>query len=335
MQTRIIKYLTCPSCKVGAFSLFINEAGADGRVKEGSLKCKSCSEIFMISNFIPIFIKEIINKKTEKTAKSFGHEWNYYSEKLGPLKDKFLIDIPPIQEDFFKGKVVLDVGCGMGRLTKLSAQYGAAEVFACDISESVEAAYRYVGNLPNVHVIRADLNKLPFSENFDFIYSLGVIHHTSDRFRSFSSISSHLKPGGTIAIWVYAKEGNMVLRYLIAPIQFITRKLSFPIKHSLAVLGELILSLFYKVIYVPINTVPWFRFLKKFLFYNDYFSKYFFGPYHSAEDRRSVLFDFMSTEIIYYISGDEIKRWFSDNGLKISHLTFLRNQSWGAVGERK
>jgi hypothetical protein len=103
----------------------------------------------------------------------------------------------------------------------------------------------------------------------------------------------------------------------------------------LAAVAEFILRCVYKAAYLPVNTYPRLNSLKKFLFYNDYFTNYFFGPCHNVEDRRSVLFDFMSTEIVHYISEGEIRAWFVDNELELQELTFLRNQSWGAVGAKR
>ena len=41
------------------------------------------------------------------------------------------------------------------------AEYGAREVWAVDLSESVHAARRYLKDYPNVHVVRGDLHDVP------------------------------------------------------------------------------------------------------------------------------------------------------------------------------
>lgn len=280
-------------------------------------------------------MKKINDKEVLKTVESFGHEWNYFSEKLGPLKSHFLDDIPPVKEGFFKDKIVLDAGCGMGRLARLSSQYGATEVFACDLSSSVNAAYSYTKDLTNVHVIQADLYNLPFDKPFDLAYSLGVLHHIPDGEKGFSSVASHVKERGTLAVWVYAKEGNAILRMFIDPIRFLTTKLGHSLKHFLSVAGEVILRTGYNLIYSPINSIQSLKSFRQYLFYNEYFKGYFFGPSHSIEDRRSVLFDFLSTEIVHYISEDELKKWYKKNNFKITQITFLRGQSWAGVGKKQ
>ena len=47
--------------------------------------------------------------------------------------------------------------------------------------------------------------KLPFApESFDYIYSIGVLHHTPDCEQAFKGLPRLLKPGGRIAIWLYS-----------------------------------------------------------------------------------------------------------------------------------
>ena len=57
---------------------------------------------------------------------------------------------------------------------------------------------------PNVHLVQADVFRLPFEEKtFDYIYSIGVLHHTPDCGAAFKRLPGLLKPGGKIAVFVY------------------------------------------------------------------------------------------------------------------------------------
>jgi SAM-dependent methyltransferase len=61
-----------------------------------------------------------------------------------------------------------------------------------------------------VHIVQADLTRLPFAENhFQRAFSIGVLHHTPDTRRSFLALPRHLAEGGEIAIWIYAPENKI------------------------------------------------------------------------------------------------------------------------------
>jgi len=72
---------------------------------------------------------------------------------------------------------VLEAGCGKGRHAQIISESGAALVFAVDIGDAVDVAYRNVGQLKNVHIIQSDIVNLPFAADFDFAFSVGVLHH--------------------------------------------------------------------------------------------------------------------------------------------------------------
>jgi SAM-dependent methyltransferase len=86
-------------------------------------------------------------------------------------------------------------------------------VVGIDLSYAVEAAHENFRHLDNVLVAQADIAELPFKpETFDAIVSIGVLHHTPDTKKYFQALIPYLKPGGTIAIWVYPAEGDFVTR---------------------------------------------------------------------------------------------------------------------------
>lgn len=102
------------------------------------------------------------------------------------------------------GAAVLDGGCGAGRFSAIAHQLGAARVVGVDVSEQAVAAARE--NVPAGEFQRHDLMEpLPkrLHGAFDRVITLGVLHHTPDPARGLRHLAAALKPGGTLAVWVY------------------------------------------------------------------------------------------------------------------------------------
>jgi 2-polyprenyl-3-methyl-5-hydroxy-6-metoxy-1,4-benzoquinol methylase len=151
--------------------------------------------------------------EADSYAHSFGKEWNWFAQTQLDRPDRertesrqtFAAKTGLVPEDL-RGKRVLDVGCGMGRFAEVAASYGA-EVLGVDLSVAVDAANANLGSLPNTAFVQADVFNLPLKEeSFDFIYSIGVLHHTPDTQAAFSQLPRLLKPSGEIVIWVYTNE---------------------------------------------------------------------------------------------------------------------------------
>ncbi len=151
--------------------------------------------------------------ESDSYAQSFGKEWNWFaqtqldrpSDQQTESRQTFAAKTGLSAEDL-RGKRVLDVGCGMGRFAEVAASYGA-EVVGVDLSVAVDAANGNLGSLLNTAFLQADVFNLPLKEgSFDFIYSIGVLHHTPDTHAAFARLPRLLKPGGRIVIWVYTSE---------------------------------------------------------------------------------------------------------------------------------
>jgi 2-polyprenyl-3-methyl-5-hydroxy-6-metoxy-1,4-benzoquinol methylase len=106
------------------------------------------------------------------------------------------------------GQRVLEVGCGMGLHTELMAGAGA-EVTAIDISPTSVAATKARLALKDIaaDVREADAETIEFEDQFDFIWSWGVIHHSSRTGRVLRNLHRALRPGGELRFMVYSLDG--------------------------------------------------------------------------------------------------------------------------------
>jgi SAM-dependent methyltransferase len=216
-----------------------------------NLVCEQCLESFPIIDNIPRLLlsplREAllgnspatgIDEDQVNTALSFGFEWTRFPEMYKEWQQSFLNYMQPHGPEFFRGKKVLDAGCGNGRFAYYASKYGA-EVWAIDLGPAVQVARRNTEKSGNVQVIQADLHDPPFAfESFDFIYSIGVLHHLPDPESAFQNLLSYLKPGGEIQIYLYWKpEGQPIKRGLLAFVGLarqVTRRLPHSFIYALA-----------------------------------------------------------------------------------------------------
>ncbi|QDT98133.1 methyltransferase domain-containing protein [Gimesia aquarii] len=137
---------------------------------------------------------------------SFGLQWNKY-EVAHADEDRATFTAKtglPLSE--LKGLKILDAGCGGGRYSKVAAEAGGI-VFGADHTTAVEKAEQLCNHLENVHLVQADLKHLPFEpSSFDFVFSIGVMHHDKDTRAVFNAVADMVKPGGRYSVWLYRKN---------------------------------------------------------------------------------------------------------------------------------
>jgi ubiquinone/menaquinone biosynthesis C-methylase UbiE len=126
--------------------------------------------------------------------------------------------IPGFAEfDRWKGKKVLEIGCGIGTDTINFARHGA-QVTAVDLTEkSLEVARqraRVFGLEDRIRFIQANAENLSSYvpvEAYDLVYSFGVIHHTPHPERVIEQIKKYVKPDTSIRIMIYNRWSWKVL----------------------------------------------------------------------------------------------------------------------------
>ena len=121
------------------------------------------------------------------------------------------------QFERWRGKKVLEIGCGLGTDTINFARHGA-QVTAVDLTEkSLDLAReraKVFGLEDRIQFIQANAEELSSSvpvQNYDLVYSFGVIHHTPHPGKVLDQIRKYVTPGSTVKIMVYNRWSWKVL----------------------------------------------------------------------------------------------------------------------------
>jgi 2-polyprenyl-3-methyl-5-hydroxy-6-metoxy-1,4-benzoquinol methylase len=168
----------------------------------GGYVCPACKRAYPKVNGIARFVD------AQHYAASFGFQWHRYQktqldhDEVRESEQNFRMKTA-LRPEELAGKLVLDVGCGMGRFAEVATRWGA-RVVGIDLSAAAEVAAKNLADRDFV-AFQADVFALPFApESFDVIYSVGVLHHTPDCEAAVKALGKYLKPGGVLAVWLYS-----------------------------------------------------------------------------------------------------------------------------------
>ena len=112
-----------------------------------------------------------------------------------------------IDPEWFRGRRVLDAGCGNGRWTEGFVRLGC-EVTAIDASANALAQVRdRFGD--SVRTLQGDVleaDRLLAGERFDLVWSWGVLHHTADTGRGIRALERLVADDGLLYVYLYGRD---------------------------------------------------------------------------------------------------------------------------------
>lgn len=361
MKERILDLLFCPACN-GKLTLqvFLKK---DGGVKDGLLEC-SCGKWFPIIGFIPRLLlgnyrgnytgfltryrlNHLRNRvesvsdsesSTIQVQRSFGSKWTsqpswgtsgetrrFMTEWT--MKKYGWVDRRNFKRSLENRKRILDAGTGLGRVAiDFCEANRKGEVFGVDLSEAVDAAYLNTRKYYNIHIIQADLMRLPFKKRtFDFILSEGVLHHTPDTKKAFRALLTFLAPEGEIAIYVYKKKGP-IREFCDDYIRKFTTKLSdkecWEFSRKMTHLGKALsdLHIEFKVPEdIPVVQMKAGKYnLQRFFYYHIF--KCFWNDRFTFDENNLINFDWYHPANAHRHTAEEVKGWFQGARLRLEHF---------------
>jgi ubiquinone/menaquinone biosynthesis C-methylase UbiE len=297
------------------------ELGADGR-----FACESCGAGYpMTAGTVRMLPRQMRSHDVkQRTADSFAYEW----ERFGGLRDQwrknFADYMQPHAPESFAGKLLLDVGTGSGRHAFHAAEAGA-RVVAVDLGRSIDVAR---GNLPpEVLTVQADAERLPFEPGtFDFVMSIGVLHHLPDPERAFERIVPLARPGGNVHVylyWIPEQAWHARILRLVSAVREVTVCLPHRLLHALCVPLAAVLALTVVWPYRLLRRVPRLRRLAAAFPLKTY-ADYPFGVLVNDQ------FDRFSAPLERRYTRSEVEAMFARAGLE--DVSVLPNHGWVGDG---
>jgi SAM-dependent methyltransferase/uncharacterized protein YbaR (Trm112 family) len=320
-------------------------------VRQGFILCAACKTVFPIIDSVPRLVpqahedyREFLVQHRDELARLHGHgdmtqplaeadefvfdarthdsfslQWEryQYEDKTWfkddlSLRQRELLRSFNVSADTLRGKLILDAGCGNGRLTATMARYDS-EVIGMDLSRSVARANEHraaiAGNrAPFAHFIQGNIMEPPLRPaSFDLLHSSGVLHHTPDTWRAFARLLELGRPGARVYIQLYRRR-ELWVRIVNGPLRLVTTRM--PVR------------LLYRLCYamVPVHTalvlmVAWLRGEK--------------SPIREANPReRAVsLFDHLSPRYQYRYTPEQVRERFVRAGLREVADVTLENEA--------
>ena len=338
MKESLVEYLICPICKKN-LTLKIQKK-TRGEINEGQLVCLK-QHMFPVKDGIPNFVIDR-SKTFVKTEDSFSSKWKnynktYHSKKSFDGQKKWFLErfgwkTTSNFNKFLKTRRrILDAGTGVGNSAKLFSSNRKADVFAIDASESITFAYKKYGKIANIHFLQADIQKLPFKKDFfDFICSDQVLHHTKSTERSFKILTKLLAKKGVISIYVYKIKGPLrefADNFIRESTVKMTEKQCIQFSKDMALLGKS-LSQIKKTVTISRN-IPLLEIkagtydVQRFIYWN--FLKCWWSKDVPFDQSIATNFDWYFPEYAYRHSPKQVKKWFNESKLRITHFNEIES----------
>lgn len=308
-------------------------------IDDGRILCKRCNVVFKINGGVPDFrgtgilstntIKDKLEKETDRT---YSFIWNSVNNESGIVTYHFDKMQAVIPEEIVRGEIGLELGCGFGLDTWLmSGKKPYTQIIAIDISDGVYKAQHLNRTRQNVHIVRGSILKLPFrSDSFDFCYSYGVIHHTTDSEKCLKEMFKVLRSKGKAFLYLYEDHKDSPWkRYpvkLVTLIRRVSSKLNRKLLYFLSLISSPAVFVFFTLPAIMLRGFKKTRKIAGYIPFN--FAK---SPFSLTAD----LYDRFSAPIERRFNKQELYEMLSAHGFFNIKVTKLKDTAGWVVWANK
>ena len=242
------------------------------------------------------------NSDHEQTISVFTNEWGSYTEVGWDDAMETFAGKTHFDSENLKNKWILDVGCGNGRFSYAASQHDA-NVVGIDLNGAIGKAYQNLKQY-GIRCVQADILNLPFKpEVFDFIFSIGVLHHTQDTENAFKGLVPKLKAGGKVST-TYYRKGTWMRELTDNGIRFFTTRIPDKWVWNLS--------------YIPSALAKFFRLIPLFPYQGRWI--HVDQVIHTAivhmRPQHDICYDWWAPKIANRFSKKTVHQWYEDMKLK-------------------
>lgn len=248
----------------------------------------------------------------------FGYLWEKFSDLTPEQEKQFKLWTKPIDPATgWKGARFLDAGCGAGRNSYWAMSYGAGSCCAFDLDRrSLDAARINLAKFPTAEVRKGDIYDIPFKDEFDIVFSIGVVHHLSHPMDAIAQLVKATKPGGIILVWVYGYENLEIFVHVLNPLRkALFSWMPLPIVGTLAHIPTAVLWLLLSIGFTPIDYL---KLLKGF-------------PYRHLQH---IVFDQMIPQTANYWRKEEALALLDHPDVSAVQIDWINECSWCVSGKK-
>lgn len=266
-----------------------------------------------------------------ETARAFSESWN----RVGTVysHDQFLEWFEPLTPDDLRGADVIELGFGNGSLLQHVAQCAPARLVGIELGDTIGQTSRNLASAP----VRAELHRGDLTAanlgTFDVAYCIGVLHHLDNPAAGFDAVLRHTRLGGRFHCWVYAHEGNALVRLIVEPVRRVASRLPWWLtKYGIALTMVAPYFLYAKALRSlrldgkssPLRWLPLFA-------YTRWIARERFGFFHH------VAFDQLVTPRTRYISRRTVDEWLTREDIQqnSTYVIFRNGNSWKFGGIKR
>lgn len=229
--------------------------------------------------------------------------------------------VSPFELKNIKNKIVMEVGSGSGRIIKNLINYKPNLIIAIEPSKAIEIAKKNnEKNLEKINFLNIRGEDLKFSNEIDYVFSLGVIHHIPNSKMVCQKIFESLRPNGKFLIWLYGYEGNEIYLFIFNNLRRVLRLLpDFFLRCFCYFLN------FFASIYITLC-----------LFIKLPMREYMLNVFRkcSFSKRNYIIFDQLNPSFAKYYKKTEVEELLKESGFKNIKIYHRHNYSWFAIGEK-